>query len=187
MLSRIVGAFQSKRSDKRLLGKNQGWKIKCRLERREIILPYFDTIRIHGGKAEVTIEQSERSSLSWRGWWKKGWPIEYQCIDGVLDIKVLTAPGSRSPIKLSINSPSICCLRLDGSSIIQTKYALVAENFEVHHSGDGELVLTINVNRIVTNCQGVGRLSLLGKANYWRDTSGVMAQVNGLGLFVTVA
>ena len=28
-----------------------------RWERREIILPYFDTIRIHGGKAEVVVEQ----------------------------------------------------------------------------------------------------------------------------------
>lgn len=157
-----------------------------RWERREIILPYFDTIRIHGGKAEVVVEQRERSSMCWRGWGRRAWPVEYSCRDGVLDIKVLSAPGTREPVKLYINSPSVSCLRLDGSSVVQTKYAVVAESFEVFHQGDGELILKVNANKIETHCQGIGRLFLQGKTNYWKDYSSVLAEVNALGLFVTV-
>ncbi|MBX2877428.1 MAG: DUF2807 domain-containing protein [Saprospiraceae bacterium] len=157
-----------------------------RWERREIILPYFDTIRIHGGKAEVIVEQRERSSMCWSGWGRKAWPIEYSCRDGVLDIKVLSAPGTREPVKLYINSPSVNCLRLDGSSVVHTKYAVVAEYFEVFHQGDGELILKVNANKVETHCQGIGRLFLQGKTNYWKDYSSVLAEVNALGLFVTV-
>ncbi|NRB47756.1 MAG: DUF2807 domain-containing protein [Saprospiraceae bacterium] len=155
-------------------------------ERREIILPYFDTIRIHGGKAEVVVEQRERSSLCWRGWGRRAWPVEYSCRDGVLDIKVLNAPGTREPVKLYISTPSVNCLRLDGSSVVQTKHAVVAESFEVFHQGDGELLLKVNANKVETHCQGIGRLFLQGKTNYWKDYSSVLAEVNALGLFVTV-
>ncbi len=157
-----------------------------RWERREIILPYFDTIRIYGGKAEVIVEQKERSSMGWSGWGRKVWPVEYSCRDGVLNIKVLSAPGTREPVKLFINSPSVNCLRLDGSSVVQTKYAVVTESFEVFHQGDGELILKVIANKVETHCQGIGRLFLQGKTNYWKDYSSVLAEVNALGLFVTV-
>lgn len=187
MLYKIVHIISLGHSARKPLRKSLPWKNRDRQEGREVILPYFDTLRIHGGMAEVTVTQCERSSLSWKGWWRRGWPLEYQCLDGVLDIKILTVAGGRAPLRLSINSPSINSLQLDGSSFIQTKHALAAEKLEVHHYGDGELVLALNVNRVETNCQGMGRLSLRGKANYWRDSSGVGAQVNALGLFVTVA
>ncbi len=153
---------------------------------REIILPYFDTICIHGGKAEVVVVQRERSSMCWSGWHKKAWPIRYSCRAGVLDIEVLSAPTKRVLPKLYINSPSIHSLCLKGSSMVQTKFAIVAESFQVSHKGDGELTLNLNTNRLETHCEGRGSLFLQGKTNYWKDHSGIVAEVNALALFVTV-
>lgn len=153
---------------------------------QEIILPYFEVVRIHGGKAEVTVEQRERSSLRLIGWGNKPWPFQYSCRDSILDIQILTAPASRQFFKLAISSSLINCLWLEGPSFIRSRNTLVSEVFEVHHHGDGEIQLSLSSNKVETNCQGLGLLSLQGKTNYWRDSSGLLAQVNALGLLVTV-
>jgi len=152
----------------------------------EIILPYFNVVRIYGGKAEITIEQRERSSVRLMGWGRKAWPVHYRCHNSILDIRVLTAPGSRQFFKLAISSPLINCLWLEGSSFIRSRNTLVSEVFEVHHHGDGEVELSVSSNKVETYCKGVGILSLQGKTNYWRDSSSLLARVNALGLLVTV-